>query len=67
MPEENIEYVVEKIVNHRKKGNSYEFEIKWRGYPSSENTWQLYNDVSELSALDEYLAKHPVIKKKVES
>ena len=34
------EYVVEAIVDHRGYPNNYEYKIKWKGYPSSDNTWE---------------------------
>jgi hypothetical protein len=34
------EYEVEAIVAHRKRGNGYQYRVKWVGYPSSEDTWQ---------------------------
>ena len=38
--EEDVEFVVEEIVNHRQVGNSMEYFIHWHGYPQSENTWE---------------------------
>ena len=37
--DENV-YDVEKIVKRRKKGDDYEYYIKWLGYPSAQNTWE---------------------------
>lgn len=34
------EYVVEKIVGRRTKGGKIEYHLKWKGYESSENTWE---------------------------
>mmetsp|Transcript_8379 Transcript_8379/g.12989 ORF Transcript_8379/g.12989 Transcript_8379/m.12989 type:complete len:94 (-) Transcript_8379:35-316(-) len=40
------EYEVEKVVDHRYRktafpdGSHDEYLIKWKGYPSSENTWE---------------------------
>ena len=36
--QEDDEYEVEKIVNYDKKSQRY--LIKWKGYPSEENTWE---------------------------
>lgn len=33
-------YEVEAIVDHRGEGSSREYLVKWRGYDSSENTWE---------------------------
>lgn len=34
------EYVVEKIAGRRTKGGKIEYLLKWKGYESSENTWE---------------------------
>jgi hypothetical protein len=34
------EYHVEKVVGRRKKGRSFEYLVKWFGYPDEENTWE---------------------------
>ncbi|KAK0419583.1 hypothetical protein QR680_014219 [Steinernema hermaphroditum] len=34
------EYIVEAIVSSRKKGRKTEYLIKWKNYPSSDNTWE---------------------------
>ena len=33
-------FIVERIVGKRKRKGRVEYEIKWKGYPSSENTWE---------------------------
>ena len=38
--EEDQEYIVEKIVKHKKKATHYSYLIKWEGYPDSQNTWE---------------------------
>lgn len=52
------EYFIEKIVSHR--GNianfkKMKFEIKWKGYDESENTFETYDNLKETEALDKYL------------
>eukprot|EP00088_Acartia_fossae_P029578 TRINITY_DN30445_c0_g1_i1.p1 TRINITY_DN30445_c0_g1~~TRINITY_DN30445_c0_g1_i1.p1 ORF type:complete len:213 (-),score=23.79 TRINITY_DN30445_c0_g1_i1:105-743(-) len=48
-------YTVEAVVKHRTvRGNSLEFLIKWKDYPSSENTWEAENDVYAKDLIDEY-------------
>jgi hypothetical protein len=34
------EYEVEQVLDHRRKGAKREYLIKWRGYPESESTWE---------------------------
>jgi hypothetical protein len=36
----NKEYEIETIVSHRRKGNQWQFLIKWKGYPTSDNSWE---------------------------
>jgi hypothetical protein len=39
--EDDDVYEVEKIVKHRKTTNGVmQYFIKWKGYPSNENTWE---------------------------
>eukprot|EP00732_Lithocolla_globosa_P000469 Lithocolla_globosa_v1_NODE_140_length_5790_cov_49.678989.p3 type:complete len:295 gc:universal NODE_140_length_5790_cov_49.678989:4262-5146(+) len=33
-------YLGEKVLQKRKRGKSFEYLVKWDGYPSSENTWE---------------------------
>lgn len=42
---ESEHYEVEEIVSHKKTGNGYEYLLKWKGYSSSENTWQSEEDL----------------------
>jgi hypothetical protein len=34
------EYEVEAIVRNRKIGKGFQYKVKWKGYPNSENTWE---------------------------
>ena len=34
------EYIVEKIVDSRKRASVQEYFVKWSGYPDSLNTWE---------------------------
>ena len=34
------EHEVEAIVAHKKQGQRFRFLIKWKGYPTAENTWE---------------------------
>ena len=33
-------YEVETILNHRKRGQGYQYYVKWRGYPISDASWE---------------------------
>jgi hypothetical protein len=33
------EYLIEKVIKTRKKGKSKEHFVKWKGYPTSANSW----------------------------
>ena len=37
---QNDDFVVEQIVDHRLRYGQYQWLVKWRGYDSSENTWE---------------------------
>ena len=39
-PEEEQEFEIEKIFNHRGQQYSREYLIKWKGYPDTDNTWE---------------------------
>jgi hypothetical protein len=34
------EYIVERILDHRKKGNKFEYLVKWLNYSNEQNTWE---------------------------
>ncbi|KAK7953429.1 hypothetical protein PG996_014320 [Apiospora saccharicola] len=53
-------YVVEKIVGHRidKKTGVSLFEVKWKGYPKSQNTWEPKDNLKGCAqTLKDYLAE----------
>ena len=53
------EFEIESIISHRRKGNQWEFLIKWKGYPSSENTWQKGDNLEHSQeTLDTYKEHH---------
>jgi len=33
-------YKVDSILNHRKRGQGYQYYVKWKGYPISEASWE---------------------------
>jgi hypothetical protein len=43
-PEDN-QYRVEKLVGKRRLERTFEYEVKWQGYPDSENTWEKRKDI----------------------
>ena len=52
---EEEEYEVEKILSSRRRGNSYKYLIKWKGYPNSDNSWEPEeNLVNAREKLNEY-------------
>jgi len=56
------EYEVEAIVNHRQHGRQRQLQylIKWRGYPSSDNTWEPEGNVHAEDLVKEYHRRHPL-------
>ena len=55
------QYEVETIIQHRRKGNRYEYLIKWKGYGSNENTWEPEVNLSNSEEiLKEYRKTHQV-------
>ena len=58
--EEEIEsdiYEVEKIIRHKDRSGIRYYEIKWKGYPESENTWEKESNLNCHTLLKEYLDK----------
>jgi len=56
------EYEVEAIVNHRlyRRQRHLQYLIKWRGYPSSDNTWEPVENVHTEDLVKEYHRRHPL-------
>jgi hypothetical protein len=51
----NPEYEVEKIIGKRLgRDQQMEYLVLWKGYPESESTWESYDIVKDLKALDEF-------------
>src|SRR5712671_4110139 len=56
------EYEVENIVNHRHHGRRRQLQylIKWKGYPSSDNTWEPEESVHAEDLVKKYHRRHPL-------
>jgi hypothetical protein len=60
------EYVVEKILSHKPKGNRtvplsrYLFEVQWKDF--LETTWEPYSSLKDIEPMEEYEALHPELK-----
>lgn len=39
------EYIVEKVVDKRKRNGKMQYLLKWQGYPDSDNTWEYVDNV----------------------
>jgi hypothetical protein len=53
--EQQAEWEVEAILAHRKQGRRLVYLIKWKGYDTSENTWEPENNLTHTEELlDEY-------------
>ena len=39
-PEKEAEYEVERIMNHRKRGRTYHYLIRWKEYTPDNNSWE---------------------------
>jgi len=49
------EYEVEAIIAHRKRGTGYQYLVKWKGYPTSDNSWEPARHLTNaLEILEEY-------------
>jgi len=56
------EYEVEAVLNHRHYGRQcrLQYLIKWKGYPSSDNTWEPKENVHAEDLVKEYHRRHPL-------
>jgi len=53
--EESFE--VEKIVNHRFRNGKTQYEVKWEGYSSDQNTWETEDKFDSKTIINEYLLR----------
>jgi len=60
--EDEEEYEVETIINHRHHGRQCQLQylVKWKGYPSSDNTWEPVEGIHAEDLLKEYHRRHPL-------
>jgi hypothetical protein len=49
-------YVVEDVLKHRGPEGAREYFVKWKGYPSSENTWEPQGNFEDVKVLSDYWA-----------
>ncbi|XP_015786994.1 chromobox protein homolog 5 [Tetranychus urticae] len=52
--EPEVEYVVESIVDKRKKNGRIEYLIKWKDWPEEDNTWEPENHLSCPDLVEEF-------------
>ena len=52
------EHEVEFITQHRKRGQGYQYLVKWKGYPTADNTWEPESNLKHAAELlDDYKAR----------
>jgi len=55
------QYVVENILGHRYNSYTYEFLVKWKNYPSADNSWEPPSSFATPSAcLSQYLKRNKI-------
>ena len=57
--DEDDVFIVEKILNKRTKGNKVYYRIKWKDYPSSENSWEPIENISPALVQDYEARRKP--------
>ena len=48
--DDNLQYEIEHIIQHKKHRRGWKFLIKWKGYPDLENTWEPESGVKKNAA-----------------
>lgn len=64
--EEEEIYEVEKVVDKRFHKGKVEYLLKWKGYPSEENTWEAEDSLECPELLQEYEKRRRLEKQSVE-
>jgi transposase InsO family protein len=52
-------FTVERICGHRLRDSTLEYNVKWLGYPASQNTWEPATNFIDLSVLNHYWRSLP--------
>ena len=56
------EYEVEAITNHKKWDREYQYLVKWKGYPISDNIWKPPNNLKNArEILNDYQLTHHIL------
>ncbi|KAK8861085.1 hypothetical protein M9Y10_012780 [Tritrichomonas musculus] len=55
--EEEAGYEVEEILKHRETASGLSYFLKWKGFPSSENSWESESNLNCKELLDSYWEK----------
>jgi Chromo (CHRromatin Organisation MOdifier) domain len=55
--EGELEYFVDKILDHKKIGKGHRYLVRWRGYGPGDDRWIRGADLEDNIALDEYWAR----------
>ena len=63
------EFEVEAIINHRHFGKRRDLQylVKWKGYPTADNSWEHQRDVFAPQLIQEYHKRHPLQDKRKRS
>lgn len=54
----NFEFEVENIVDHKRQNRLLLFKVHWKGFPTSEDTWEKRTNLECPEILNNYLKKH---------
>ena len=52
-------YQVEKLLKQRMKDGEHQFLVKWLGFPSSQNPWELADNILDKSLIATFYKNHP--------